>query len=314
MTDTKDKKISYSAWNKYHTCPRLYKLHYIDRIRPEGTSSSLLFGCAIDEALNALLLKTGDPLVVFRDNFTWDMCQDTQWHDNDLDWDLFTPDQVTQLKKRTHEYAAWACMRIKGRLIIESYIENFYPDIEEVHSVQLQTKSRPGFIDAVLTHKQYGKILVDHKTAARPYKRDSVGESSQLALYAREIGIGKAAYVVLVKQIRKNKCKICTKCSGDSSGSSHKTCPKLINGTRCHGELDVTMRPEAICQVIVDQITDFSKEMINTSMNETEGAIKAGHFPTNMSQCNSMYGKRCPMYDHCRGGSMKGLIKKEKDK
>lgn len=48
-------KISHSASNKYKGCPAQYKLHYIDRIRSHQLGSALLFGSALDEALNVLL-------------------------------------------------------------------------------------------------------------------------------------------------------------------------------------------------------------------------------------------------------------------
>ena len=48
-------KLSHSASEKYLTCPQQYKLHYIDRIRPDKLGSALLFGSALDEALNRLL-------------------------------------------------------------------------------------------------------------------------------------------------------------------------------------------------------------------------------------------------------------------
>jgi hypothetical protein len=66
-------KISYSAYKKYTTCPKMYEYHYNQKLRPTGTSSSLLFGSAMDEALNALLLNTGDPHETFKENFTYEM-------------------------------------------------------------------------------------------------------------------------------------------------------------------------------------------------------------------------------------------------
>lgn len=50
-------KLSNSAIDLYKLCPMKYKLHYLERIRSEETGSALIFGGAIDEALNVLLLK-----------------------------------------------------------------------------------------------------------------------------------------------------------------------------------------------------------------------------------------------------------------
>lgn len=48
-------RLSHSASEKYSTCPAMYKLHYIDKIRSDKIGSALHFGNAMDEALNVLL-------------------------------------------------------------------------------------------------------------------------------------------------------------------------------------------------------------------------------------------------------------------
>ena len=55
-------RLSHSAITKYKTCPAQYKYHYLDKIRSNFLGSPLLFGNAIDEALNILLLKKKDDL------------------------------------------------------------------------------------------------------------------------------------------------------------------------------------------------------------------------------------------------------------
>ena len=308
---TTDIRLSFSGWSTYNQCAHKWKLHYVDRIRPTGDSSPLLFGSAIDEALNALLLNPDtDAVKVFQSHFTWDMCKDVTWMDADLDWDLFTREQRIKLEEEPNEYCAWASMRIKGRLMIEAYIREALPRITEVHSVQLETKPRPGFIDAVLTIDGNHKFIVDHKTTARPYKGDSVTLSPQLALYAGQTGISRAAFITLVKTIKKNKVKICTKCGHQATGA-HKTCDNLDNGIRCHGTWNVSMDPEAICQVITDTISKKDQELMSESLDETILLIKSGQFPKNLLSCNKMFGKKCPYFNYCRTKNMTGLVKKE---
>ena len=215
----------------------MYKLHYVDRLRPTGTTSALLFGVAMDEALNALLLKTADPIKTFQDNFTYEMCKDIRWFDADYDTEILTQEQLDKLKGKSESYVTWACMRVKGRMLIEQYIEQILPLIEEVHHVQLET-TRPGFIDAIVSIRGHGMVLLDHKTSSRFYKRDSVKSSGQLALYARQVGLSKAGFCVLSKQINKNKVKTCKKC-GYKTQTAHRTCNSVIDGTRCHGDFDI---------------------------------------------------------------------------
>lgn len=64
--------LSNSAINTFTDCGYKYKLHYIDRIRTNYTSSSLLFGGAIDAAFEAMLNnfkgeEFEDPYLIFTD-------------------------------------------------------------------------------------------------------------------------------------------------------------------------------------------------------------------------------------------------------
>lgn len=309
MTGTKNKHISFSAWGKYHICPRMYKLHYIDKIRPTGSTSALIFGLAIDEALNALLLKKGDPIEVFKKHFEWKECQDLRWFDADHDTEILSKDQIEKLTGKSKEYVSWACMRVKGRMLIEKYIEQIYPLIEEVHHVQLET-TRPGQIDAILSIRGHGMVLIDHKTSSRFYKRDSVKSSSQLALYARQVGLSKAGFCVLSKTINKNKIKTCTKCDFKTT-SSHKTCNNVVDGNRCHGDFNIDTMPEAVIQLIIDNIDPVEMDMVEKSVQQTEKAIEKKQFPMNLNACHNVFGRPCPYFNYCRKKDMKGLDKKK---
>lgn len=289
-------------------CPRMYKLHYVDRLRPKGTTSALVFGNAIDEALNALLLKTGDPIKVFQKHFTWEDCKDVTWFDADYDPELFTKEQINKLTGKSTAYMSWACLRVKGRMLIEQYIEQIIPLIEEVHHVQLQTQ-RPGFIDAVVTLRKHGTVLIDHKTSSKFYKRDSVKASTQLALYAKQIGVTKAGFCVLSKNIRKNKLKRCKQCEHETT-TSHRTCNNIRDGVRCGGDFDITIRPEAIIQLIIDDISITEQDIVLASITETEKAIKEKNFPMNATQCHNVFGKKCPYFNYCRYEDKSGLEKK----
>jgi hypothetical protein len=59
-------RLSHSAATKFQQCPRAYKFHYIDRLRPKIQSAALLFGSAVDAACGALLKNEGkDPVRIF---------------------------------------------------------------------------------------------------------------------------------------------------------------------------------------------------------------------------------------------------------
>lgn len=305
-------KISYSAWKRYHICPKNFDYHYNERLRPEGTSSALVFGLAIDEALNELLLNKADPLPIFKKHF--EFSDDISFDERDLDVDLFTTEQWEKVARESFAYKAWASMRIKGRMLLQAYIEQIYPMITEVHSVQKDLTDRPGVLDAIVTLEGVGKVLIDHKTSARPYRSDAVLSDTQLALYAHSEGLTKAGFIVLVKQIEKNRVKICQKCGFNGSFTRHKTCPQTTNGERCRGTWTETTDPEANIQVIIDDIPEINKTLITDSMEQTEELIKAGQFPRNLGACGKIYGKPCIYIDKCWKNKDNGLVYVPKEK
>lgn len=62
--------ISHSQVSKYGMCPTSYKYHYVSRLRPRITTGALLFGSALDGALNKLLLNEGNAEEEFVKLFT----------------------------------------------------------------------------------------------------------------------------------------------------------------------------------------------------------------------------------------------------
>lgn len=313
------KKISHSAWEKYITCPKMYDLHYNKRLRPSGaTSSALLFGLAMDEALNYMLLSGNleKAVTVFRTYFKWEYCQDVAWDDRDFDISIISKEMMVESTKHDNPNAwlSWACMRVKGRMLLEAYFNEIYPLIEEVEHVQRKLHNRPGFIDFIAKLRGYGRVLVDNKTSASPYRPDAIANSTQLALYAKDHGISQVGFVVLNKQIQRNTKKICERCNHNGSNRQFKTCPKIINGQRCHGNWIETYNPKARIQLMVENVPEINKELIEESICETEKGIKAGVFPRNLKACGKIYGKPCPYINYCWKGDKTGLEVKPKEK
>lgn len=307
------KKISHSAWQKYLTCPRMYQLHYEEKLRPEGTTSPLLFGSAMDEALNAMLLKNGDPLEVFKSNFEFDKFKGCQFDDRDYDPEIFTKEQLKQIAGETLEYKSWASLRIKGRLLLEAYQREILPRISKVFSVQKEIEGRPGVLDAIV-ELDGQKVLLDHKTSSYPYKRESVPSSTQLALYSGNIGVDRIGFVVLLKAINKNKIKTCKKCSNRLEFSQHKTCPKIIDGNRCHGDFSVELNPQGVVQLIVNEVDPNLIKIVDESMSQVETGIANKHFPMNLTACGKIYGKPCQYLNFCWKNDKSGLVYKKENK
>lgn len=301
------KRISHSAWNKYLTCPSLYDIHYNQRLRPTKTSSSLLFGSAMDEALNVMLLKSGDPYQVFKDNLTFEMMENSEFHDKDLDWEVFSAEQQIELKGSSIDFVTWAALRVKGRLLLEAYEKEILPKIKSVVSVQKEIEGRPGILDALVELQDGTIVLLDHKTSSYPYKREAALNSTQLALYSHHEKIDKIGFVVLLKNINKNKVKTCKDCGHVNSYSSHTTCDNLIQKVRCGGKWKVVTNPEGVIQFIIEDVDPRLKQIVNQSISQVEKAIENNIFPKNLNACGKMFGKPCVYINYCYKGVTDGL-------
>lgn len=305
-------KLSYSGYKKYLQCPQLYAYHYEDRLRPTQIGSELMFGVAIDKALNALLLKESDPVKVFQSEFEWEKLSSVIWNPKDLQFEVFTEDQLKDLGDKPDDYLNWACLRIKGRVMIEAYVEYMLPLIKEVHSVQKELSSRSGILDAVLTIDGYGLVLADHKTSRMPYPPDAIENDTQLALYAKDQNIKKVGFIVLNKTLKFNKT--CLQCGRDGSTTSHKTCSAEIAGKRCHGSFQRRIDTSKIIQLIVQDTPEINQTLITESIEKVEECIGKKMFYKNLSACGNQYGKRCPYFNKCWKNDDTGLETKQETK
>lgn len=97
-------KLSHSKVSRYMMCPKSYKYHYIDKIRPIVQSGALIFGSAMDKALNELLLPiSGEkPEDIFLDEFSKDGLMtdlNVVYANSDFDEDLLTGDDYREAFK-----------------------------------------------------------------------------------------------------------------------------------------------------------------------------------------------------------------------
>lgn len=95
-------KLSFSQTQRYQMCPRSYKYHYIERIRPNVQSGALAFGTAMDVAINDLLTTNTNPEALFEETFTRQKVNEEMTYvptaenlvyaNSDFDADLLTED------------------------------------------------------------------------------------------------------------------------------------------------------------------------------------------------------------------------------
>lgn len=356
-------RLSHSAMNRYSMCSESYRLHYIEKIRPNGTSSPLMFGAALDEALNCLLLNKGNAEEQFERSFTTQKINGAEvylptstqvrYSKADLDFDLFTEadaerltqqakssglsqysdytsaikdlrkkETLTELEQTFYNLAHWLSLYRKGLLMLVAYRSKVLPLIKNVRAVQQEFSLKNqdgdevvGLIDFVADIDGHDTpVILDNKTAGRPYEADSVAKSEQLTLYmhalGEEYGTRKAGYIVLLKNVNKNKVKICTMCGFNGSSTAHKTCANEIGGKRCNGVLDITMTPEINVQIIIDEIKIDKEEEVVAAADTINSKITAKEFSCNMKQCENWFGSRCPYYNYCHNNKeMTGLTK-----
>lgn len=228
-----------------------------------------------------------------------------------------SPGQVT-----TYNLINWTCLKAKGLLMLDAYKEKVLPLIEKVHVVQKQVSlvnedgdSITGFVDLIADVKGHGTVILDNKTSGMRYEKDSVRTSPQLALYTNiegpDYGTDKAGFIVMLKNVMKNRTKKCTKCGHNGTGSRAKTCDNTIDNKRCGGEWDEAITPEIDIQIIIDTIPKQLEIIVLENFSDVNDAIKQKHFTRNLHSCTNTYGGLCPYYSLCFEGNMRGLKKND---
>jgi hypothetical protein len=230
--------------------------------------------------------------------------------------------KMTSAQKMFFNRASWLSLKRKGYYMIESFKEQFYPKITKVLSTQTQAfikdpstgDSIQGFIDMILEIEGYDKpIIFDLKTAARPYTQDQIDHSAQLTLYAGmkgpEYNTNLVGYVVLCKNINKEKVATCKSC-GNVRNGRHKTCDADINGIRCGGEWDEKIVPKPEVQVMVQEKSQEEINSVFMDMGNIISAMKQKIIYKDTSKCENWYGSRCQYYNACHKNDLTGLVKK----
>lgn len=231
--------------------------------------------------------------------------------------------------------ASWLSMHRKGLILLDSFFEQFFPKIEKVLATQKFSLIKDdttgdiiqGVVDMVLKLRGIEKpIIFDLKTAARPYTQEQIDHSDQLTLYAAmegwKYGTDHVGYVVLSKNINKEKVSTCNKC-GYTKDGRHKTCNNMVAGPtvllsnppqpvmiRCEGEWTEKTVIKPIVQVLIEKKSVHQVEQILDDQANIIVAMKNNVVFKNTSKCLNWYGNKCPFYNLCHNGDMTGLTKK----
>jgi len=226
---------------------------------------------------------------------------------------------LTDKEKMFYNSMNWHSMKQKGLLMIAAYRKKIMPRISKVHVVQQKINLDNGAGDSVVGYVDLvadldgATTILDNKTSASDYDEAAVLTSAQLSLYVHALGeqynTRKAGYIVMKKNIIKNRTKVCSHCQHDGTGSRAKTCDNTINGKRCGHEWIETISPDVHIQVITDNIPEKTEALIMENIDAVNSAIKAGHFTKNLASCLNTYGQKCPYLSYCYRGDKKDLVK-----
>lgn len=310
-------KLSHSSISKYLECPRKYRHHYIERIRPIKTKSALIFGSCLDKGLNAL--HEGGTIEYAKALFTleWLKYKDDPnivYSKSDLDKELLAYYKMTDLND------SWNSIQLKAFLMLEACVREVLPLIKKHVAVQKPVSFKNsdgdevhGFLDIII-ESQEGKIyLMDNKSSSVTYEADSPKKSQQLVIYyyieKDQMKIDEVGFFVYNKKINLNKVKTCKKC-GTINTSSHKTCN---NGTpRCNGEFDITYNPRAEVDMVTNVPEESDEDRVIADIDKANQGITNQEFEPNFNSCETKFGK-CEYYNLCHGASMNGLKIKNED-
>lgn len=316
-----NQRLSHSAASVYLECSMKYKLHYINKLRSSTTGSALLFGTAVDKALELALQQFPNAKEIdVKNKFL------KHWINGEINGEQVEIETSPLIKwsKADSELDEnpWASMLQKGYLIIEAYFKDILPNIEQVLATQEEISlvndngdAVIGFTDAVLKWKGYDvPIIFDFKTAGRPYAKDAVTTSPQLTLYKHALSAKynttTAGFIVFLKTIKKKYNKYCAKCKYDGSDEKHTTCSNMVNGKRCKGEWTVTqLEYKAETRVLIDKIDESFENKVLESFDLVNTQLQQSVFEKNFKACWGKYGP-CQFMKYCKSGDMDGLIQK----
>jgi len=221
-------------------------------------------------------------------------------------------------KEAEHQYlnlANWLCMARKAPMMVEAFKEKILPRIKEVHSTQKHIKLEndsedivQGYIDMVVTLDDGKKYVLDLKTSARKYDENAANESPQLTLYAYHEGVEDIGFIVLYKNIAKDKTRVCTSCGKQEMNNRVKTCSNLVSDKRCGGELGEEVIRRAELDLILGRVNSRLAESVISNFDIINQQVKHGVFYKNFDSCSNWYGGDCPFKRLCFSGDDSGLI------
>lgn len=135
-------QLSHSKISRYMNCPRSFKYHYVDKIKPITHSAALYFGSALDKALNELLKPEGKE----------------------------TPEQIlfnefSKEEKKTNHNIVYANADFDSSLLLEEDFNEVISFMKSKYDMDLDVEGVLAGYDSLITAKK--QIGFDNFTARR---------------------------------------------------------------------------------------------------------------------------------------------------
>lgn len=283
--------ISHSKVELYNTCAYKYYLTYVEKWSPDKTFTPLLFGSAIDNALNYLLesyqsgiqipdVKEADRIFNRRMN-AWRGQNELVYFKNEApEVDPITKRPFEELDDEEKQEAVFHHLLEVGSKILKVYNAQVLPNFKRIISIQTkrtipnETGDNLVLITDFTAELNDGRIVIfDNKTSSdikKYYGPSSVKKSQQLSIYTEFEESKLAGYIALQK--------------------------KLVDGA-------------VVWNMVVDTIDEDQVQQSFIKVDQTLRAIKREEFPKNEKACYS-YGRPCEYWNLCKKGNSKGLIQK----
>ena len=166
---------SFSSVNTYHTCPRSFKLSYIDDVKPKISNAFAEFGIFVHKLLERYFKGEAEFIEL------------SQMYENEYDINVlheFPPYQFCNLSEKYYD---------DGLKYLNSFngIDDKYKIVGIEKKFKMTINDRPftGIIDLILQDQTDGKyVIVDHKSKSRfKNKKEKEHYLIQLYLYSAYI-------------------------------------------------------------------------------------------------------------------------------
>lgn len=276
-------KVSNTKLDLYELCGKKYEFRYVKNLKGNYTASSLLFGTALDNALNYILESIRDKKEWSEDHAkelfldimqTWDGQNRLDFFKGEVPEELL--DSYDEGDPETWE-AVWHNLCERGLSCITVYIKEILPQIDEVLQVQVpisvtneNNDTFVGFADFIAKLKDGRTVLFDNKSSSSKYPKNKVVKSQQLSLYLEQFPeMDWAGYIVLLKNPAKEK----------------------------------GLTFQLLVDKIPEETTADAYHRLETALNR----IKNGKFEPNLKACQR-FGKPCEYSAACKYGNYEGLV------